>query len=299
MIARRFLSMAALGWLFLSPSGPASAADNVPASVWNGADMRPVNGLPDGHYALDRLSDGTGVAAWYGAPTARYQHAILGDDIEAGSLHVAFQDGRHYDLFLPFDQVFEDRTPRIVDLDGDGEIEIVAIRSFQDAGGSVALYGVRDGKLMELAATAPIGRTNRWLNIAGIADYAGRGSKQIAYVETPHIGGTLHVVDWQGKTLVPLASLRGFSNHKIGSRHQDLSADIAWTGKRPPELVVPSDNLRSLRIVGFSENSLEELDRIYLPARVLKRAAPAKGQAPGCVRFRLENGDDATVCPPG
>lgn len=296
MITGRFLAAAVLSCLTVLS---ANAADEVPASVWSGAEIRPVNGLPDGTYALGRLADGTGVAAWYGAPTTRYQHAILGDDIEAGSLHVAFQDGRRYDLFLPFEQVFEDRTPRIVDLDGDGEIEIVAIRSFQDAGGSVALYGVRDGKLSEVASTSAIGRTNRWLNIAGIADYAGLGSKQIAYVETPHIGGTLHLVEWQGKTLSPLASLRGFSNHKIGSRHQDLSADIAWTAADTPELVVPSDNLRSLRIVGFSGAGLEELQRVELPARVLKRAAPAKGQAPDCVRFRLENGDDATLCPPG
>ena len=299
MPAPRGFAVALLGCFLLFPVAGAAPAGDVPASVWRGADSRPVNGLPDGQYALHRTKDGTGLVAWFGSPTTRYRHAILGDDIEAGSLHVAFEDGRRYDLTLPWEQVFEDRTPRIVDLDKDGVPEIVAIRSFQDAGGSVAVFGIRGDRLVELASTAPIGRSNRWLNIAGIADYAGRGSNQIAYVETPHIGGTLYLVEWQGSGLEPIASLPGFSNHKIGSRHQDLSADIAWTGDETPDLIVPSDNLRNLRIVSSTDGRLEELDRIALPARVLKRAAPARGQAQGCARFRLENGEDVTVCPPG
>jgi len=298
MASTRPFTAAVLACLSLLFSGQAALSDGVPDAVWNGADMRPVNGLPDGGFAVYSQSNGVKMAAWYGAPTTRYRHAILGDDIEAGTLHVAFQDGHRYDLTLPYDQVFEDRTPRIVDLNGDGEIEIVTIRAFQTAGGSVALYAIREGELAEVASTTPIGRANRWLNIAGIADYAGLGRDQIAYVRTPHIGGTLTLVDWQGDRLAPVAKLPGFSNHKIGSRHQDLSADTDWNRDGRPELIVPSDGLRNLRVVGFRDGRLEEIQRMTLDAPVLKRAEPAKGQAPECARFRLENGDDVTVCPP-
>ena len=76
---------------------PGEASD-VPDDVWTGAERRPAGGLPDGSYALYRAGTKDAVAAWYGTPTRRYRHAILGDDIEAGSLHVATRDGR---LFEP------------------------------------------------------------------------------------------------------------------------------------------------------------------------------------------------------
>ncbi|WP_298818516.1 hypothetical protein [uncultured Roseibium sp.] len=276
----------------------ASTVSALPETVWNGQQTRPDRGLPDGEFALHTTPEGQSVAAWYGAPTDRYRHNILGDAIEAGALHVAFRDGRKFSLILPRSQVFEDRTPRIVDLDGDGHPEIITIKSFQDAGGSIAIFGIRGSALVELASNEPIGRSNRWLNIAGIADYAGTGSKQIAYVETPHIGGTLYVLEWRGKELMPIASLPGFSNHKIGSRHQDLSADIFWTGDSRPELVVPSDNLRQLRVVGLTDGHLKEIKKIELSAPVLRRIVPAENSGSGCVGFKLESGENVTLCPP-
>lgn len=276
----------------------AGTVSALPEAVWNGQQTKPDRGLPDGEFALHTTPDGQSIAAWYGSPTDRYRHNILGDAIEAGALHVAFRDGRKYSLILPRAQVFEDRTPRMVDLDGDGQPEIITIKSYQNGGGSVAIYGVRGNALVELANNKPIGRANRWLNIAGIADYAGTGSQQIAYVETPHIGGTLYLLEWQGKELTPIASLPGFSNHKIGSRHQDLSADISWTGDSRPELVVPSDNLRQLRVVGIEGGQLKEFSKIELSAPVLKRFELEKGAGPDCVGFDLESGQDVTLCPP-
>lgn len=61
------------------------------------------------------------VRAWYEKPTKRYDHGVLGDAIEAGSLVVFDNAGRKYEVVLPETFVFEDITPRIADLDGDGE----------------------------------------------------------------------------------------------------------------------------------------------------------------------------------
>ncbi|WP_420332770.1 hypothetical protein [Roseibium sp.] len=269
-----------------------SGASEIPESIWAGAEKRPAGGLPDGSYAVFNPGSKDAVAAWYGTPTRRYRHAILGDDIEAGSLHVALRDGRMFEVHLPESEVFEDRTPRITDLDGDGRFEVITIRSFANAGGSVAIYGLRGGKLVELASTKPIGRANRWLNIAGIADYAGRGKPQIAYVETPHIGGTLYFVEWRGKALVPIASIAGFSNHRIGAREQNLSADIDFNADGRPDIAVPSNDRQTLRIVAIEGGKAKELHQVRFPAAVKSR----RSSGSGCVEMRLTNGGTGRLC---
>lgn len=276
------------------------SANELPLSekVWNGQETVPQNGLPDGKIAVSKSANGQEVAAWYGSPTTRYRHGILGDAVEAGSLHVEYRGGRHFQFRLPNSQVFEDRTPRIVDLDGDGRPEIVTIRTYQSAGASVAIFGVRNDQLVELASTEAIGRSNRWLNIAGIRDYAERGSLQIAYVETPHIGGTLYFVEWNGNRLQPIASIYGTSNHEIGSREQDLSADMDYDNDGHMDLVVPSIDRRALRVFGFSGRQLAELEMVSLPSPVARRANMDQPQKAGCVHFELKNRSMFEFCRP-
>ena len=275
-----------------------SRASPLPETVWTASNAKPVNGLPDGLYAIYRPGEPDAVAAWYGSPTERYRHGILGDAIEAGSLHIAVRNGGTYELVLPDNQVFEDRTPRIVDLDRDGRFEVITIRSYLSEGGSVAVYGLRNGKLLELAATKPIGRSNRWLNIAGIADYAGRGNFQIAYVETPHIGGTLYFVEWRGKNLVPLGSTRRFSNHRIGAREQGLSGNLDYNADGRTDIAVPSDDRRTLRVVGFENGSVTELLRVTFPEEI-KRITDEAATQTQCVALEFENRKSNQLCRPG
>ncbi|MET1411059.1 hypothetical protein ABVF61_02270 [Roseibium sp. HPY-6] len=268
----------------------------MPDKVWAGGRAQPDGGLPDGSFAVYKPGKPDAVAAWYGSPTRRYGHGILGDAIEAGSLHVATRNGDTYTLTLPDSEVFEDRTPRIVDLDNDGRFEVVTIRAYLNAGASVALFGLRGGKLVELASTPAIGTPNRWLNIAGIADYAGRGKPQIAYVETPHIGGTLHFVEWRGNRLAPVASIRGFSNHRIGAREQELTADIDYDGNGRPDIAVPANNRAKLRIIGIREGRAVELHAETFPAAIKTSKRPAPGSNAKCVQMVLETGKSVEVC---
>ncbi len=249
--------------------------------------------LPDGDVAKLH-HNGTTYAAWYGTPTDRYGHAILGDGIEGGSLHLKV-GGKAYAVILPQDQVFEDRTPRIVDLNGDGQPEIVTIRAFLSAGASVAIYGLQGDQLVELASSRPIGRTNRWLNIAGIADYLGTGQKQIAFVETPHIGGTLQIVRWQGNKLKLTHALREFSNHKIGAREQNLSATVYADDQALPYVILPSNNRKILHIVGYKDGKIESLGQKALAAPVARHVPRAQTEA-DCAAFELENGQRTQMC---
>jgi hypothetical protein len=137
--------------------------------------------------------------------------------------------------------VFEDTGPRLADLDGDGINEIVVVETDLARGAALAVYELDAAGLRRLATTAPIGRRFRWLAPVGIADFDGDGRRDIAYVETPHIGGILRFVSLRGGRLVELAAARGYSNHRIGDPGisggvrdcgggpEVVTADAGWT----------------------------------------------------------------------
>jgi hypothetical protein len=278
-------------------SGTASAegwttkkVDRLPEAV-----ERPLapEGLPDGEVAI--LENAEVFAAWYTKPTTRYAHGILGDAIEAGELTVETSTGETLTYTLPENQVFEDRTPRLVDLDGFGKTQIITILSDQTKGGSIAVFGVRKGKLELVAQTPYIGRSNRWLNIAGIDDFDGDGKTQIAAVWTPHIGGTLKYWTWDKGKLRLSGEAYGFSNHFIGSREQELSTVNDFNGNGVSDLALPSADRKSVRIMTFKgpargKKVLEEFARIPMPARVDKAMSSRFENGKVTITVGLEDG---------
>jgi hypothetical protein len=219
--------------------------------------------LPDGGIA--RFGSGNIRAAWYTAPTTRYTHGVLGDAIEGGGLAVQTAQGVQVQLTLPESEVFEDITPRLADLDGDGNAEVISILSSVQKGGSLAVYSLRADKLVLKAKTPFIGRPNRWLNVAGIADYG--SGLTIALVKTPHIGGELQFWQLSGNRLARIEALEGFSNHFIGSRALNLSATLDTNGDGALDIVVPSADRRALRVITL-KGGVKELHRIQLGAPV-------------------------------
>ncbi|MDX1709591.1 MAG: VCBS repeat-containing protein [Rhodovibrionaceae bacterium] len=281
LIGRPVLATAASLCLLMAAGGGALAGDFLDALGFEGrvvdaahlppesapaAASAPGDALPDGRPAFGNMDIRE---AWLIAPTARYGHGVLGDATEAGGLFVRGSDGGTYRYMLPEDAVFEDLQPRLADLDGDGLSEVIVVKSYLASGAALALYGLRDGALQPLDETPPVGHANRWLNPAGTADFDGDGHEDVAYVETPHIGGTLHVYRFVGQRLEPVASRAGFSNHAIGSRALDLShaGDLDADGRA--ELILPGMGRRTLAVVSLDEGELRVRDRIRLPARVV------------------------------
>lgn len=246
--------------------------------------------LPDGALAVSS-NGGDIVEAWYEGPTSRYQHGILGDAIEASVLAVRLKNGAIEKLELPNTEVFEDRTPRIGDLDANGTLEVITIRSSVRSGASVTVYGLREGRLVEIAATKFIGRPNRWLNIAGIDDYVGKGGLQIAYVQTPHIGGVLKLVELRDGRLEKIAEARAFSNHFIGSRLMDLSASGDFDRDGRLDLALPDADRNALRIVTLNGDAWVDLGTFRLPARIDKDMLTHSGADGLSVLVGLENGE--------
>jgi hypothetical protein len=178
-------------------------------------------GPPPG--AGEARAGGRGILwAAFSDATTRYDHGILGDALEAGGLRAATATRGPCELavILPESRVFEDVAPRLADLDGDGAAEIVVVETDVDKGASVAVYGLRRGRLVRLAATPPIGQTHRWLAPAAIGDLDGDGRVEIAYVDRPHLARILRVVRYvpEGPRLTPIAEAPGHTNHRIGDR---------------------------------------------------------------------------------
>ena len=152
------------------------------------------------------------VSASYANPTTRYAHAVLGDDIEYGSLVMGLVDGRRIRVTLPESRVFEDIAPRLADLDGDGAPEVITIESSVTKGARLAIYG-ESGLI---AATPFIGRSNRWLAPIGAADLDGDGAMEVAYIDRPHLARVLRVWRFEEGALQHVADLQGLTNHRIG-----------------------------------------------------------------------------------
>lgn len=199
--------------------------------------------LPEMMVAID--PDST-TFAQYAQPTEKYRHGILGDRIEAEQL-VVIQDGVLYDLTLDNPYVFEDIRPRIFDVDNDNNPEYITIRTHVERGGAIAIYKVINGQLTELTSIEEIGIPNRWLNIAAIDDLDNDGTVEIAWVETPHIGGILKVASIENNRIIIKDEIREYSNHAIGEINLCLSVltdESSFKG-----LYVPNQTRDS--IIGF------------------------------------------------
>ncbi|KAA2311481.1 VCBS repeat-containing protein, partial [Puniceibacterium sp. HSS470] len=85
-------------------------------------------------------AEGVIEAATYAEPTRRYDHGVLGDDVEWGAL-VLTLPGRQITLRLPETRVFEDTQPRLADLDGDGAPEVITVESDLALGARLSVYG--------------------------------------------------------------------------------------------------------------------------------------------------------------
>jgi len=252
----------------------AARLDLVPASARPPMEQRDSDQLPHSRIALSHTGNS---AAWLARPTDRYRHGVLGDGLEAEALRYVRDGLGPVEIVLPPNAVFEDLEPRLADLDGDGEEEIVVVRSTLDRGATLVVYAIAGDALLEKAATAPIGTPNRWLNPVGIADLDGDGRPEILAVETPHIGGTLRVWRLEGGRLREVAALSGFSNHVIGSSELALHAVLDWNRDGRPDVVLPDTSRRTLRIVSLGQDGLVEIDRLPLPSPVNTRIAVVTG----------------------
>jgi hypothetical protein len=130
---------------------------------------------------------------------------------------------------------------------------------------------------VRIAEAPAIGSSHRWLNPVGVADFDGDGTPEAAAVITPHIGGILKLYSVAGDKLVEEESVRGFSNHFIGSRELGLSAVLDANDDNVPDIVLPTSNRRGIRIVTFAGQQFSEIVTLPLSRRVWTAFARVPG----------------------
>ncbi len=226
--------------------------------------------------------------AWLASPTQRYGHAALGSGVHAASVQalVRVPGGPWHTVThtLPLNRVFEDRVPRLHDLDGDGRDELLLIEADAQTGAALVVLGVRTSasgtpQLVEVARGPHAGSSHRWLNPVGVADFDGDGHLDVASVTTPHIGGVLTLHHFRPPHLVPYATHTDVSNHRMGSQEQRLAVVVPVANERPAT-VLPDMTHRALQALRWQAPGQWQTlgDPVPLPERVV-RLLPLPGGA--------------------
>ena len=209
------------------------------------------------HPRLATFTDGI-KAVRYIEPTTKYNHGVFGGGGEFVGLEAEMEDGKKIVFRLTDESVFEDLEPRMRDIDCDGDREIWTTRANSIDGAWIQGFGVNDGKLEPRFTGPPVGKGYRWLNPIGIGDYDGDGVLELAYVETPHIGGVVKITEYGDGKLTITHTLASYSNHIYGSKEIILHAvgDVDKDGR--DDIIVPTQIRDHWVVLSLGKNGIVE-----------------------------------------
>ncbi len=237
-------------WIYVAKNG-----DLV---IWADGDVArlAIQALPDTHILVDEQSR----LLLFAKPTTRYPHAILGDTLEPSAVLLIetipiLRVITTIELADP--QVIEGLAPLWVDIDGDGQREIVVTVSDANIGAQVVVYD-ESGKRQ--AAGQAIGQGFRWRHQIAIAPFAPTGELEFVEVLTPHIGGIVQFSRRGHDQLEVVAQIRGFTAHQIGSRNLDMAVAGDFDGDGRLELLIPDNGYQNL---GAIQRSVQGADLIW------------------------------------
>ncbi|WP_053057716.1 hypothetical protein [Rubrobacter aplysinae] len=220
------------GTLSVRRGGESLGIHGAPAAL---PDARAVRG-PDGDLAV--LTQ----------PTARYEHGVLGDGLEAGSLTVIrpTPDGARVASSFGAESggVFEGLAP--LWFERGGESLLAVIESVAGLGSRISVYRP-SGRLV--GAGPFVGEGMRWRHLTAAAPFGPQGGTELSATLTPHMDGVAQFYDAGdiGEGGVDVAAeVPGYASHRIYSRNLDaaLAGDLDDDGQT--ELLLPDSSYESL-----------------------------------------------------
>lgn len=236
-------------------------------------------------------------AVWFSEPVPRLKSTPFDEEQHPGTLTASTSELRVLRLTLPPDSVFEDRLPRLVDLDGDGKDEIVVVRSYLKKGSALAVASAQGSMLAILAETPPTGQPFRWLNPAGFGDFDGDGRLDVALVVSPHTLGELQIWSLDGRRFEMIAKIDDVSNHVRGSTFQGLSAVADFNGDGRADIAIPTQDRRSLRFLTLRRGELVELGDVTLQAPAAESFSIVQVDGRAAVKVGIAGGRSFVIAP--
>lgn len=207
----------------------------------------PINALPDARIVIDeneRLLILT-------QPTNRYDHGVLGDDMEASGIAlVDTQPGLRVIRTIPIEapDVIEGISPIWADLDDDGVRDIIVTLSNSQSGARIVAFR-EDGTVLAESPTLQIGY--RWRHQIAVAAFGITTQPTLVSIRTPHIGGVIEFFQFNDGKLEIVAEVPGFSSHSIGSRNLDSAIAGDFNNDGINELLAPDQIHSNLGVIAY------------------------------------------------
>ena len=206
-------------------------------------------------------------------PSGRYNHGILGDELEPVSITLVetLPTTRVVQVIdVPSPKVIEGLAPIWADLNGDGTREIIVTVSDAQEGAQIMVYG-EDGS--EMAVGPALGRGYRWRHQLVVAPFGPAGELELADVLTPHIGGIVEFYRMSGNTLEIVAQVPGYSSHLIGSRNLDMAVAGDFDSDGNVELLLPNQAYNSLGAIQRTADGAEVAWTVSVDHRITTNLA--------------------------
>ncbi|MDH5544969.1 MAG: hypothetical protein OEZ43_05215 [Gammaproteobacteria bacterium] len=207
-------------------------ADNGDLVVNDGGNLQrlAINALG---YARILVDEDQRVAVLTG-PTLRYAHQVLGNEHENAASITIVETSPALKVLskidVPSNDVIEGNPLIWVDVDGDGQRELVTTVSNITQGARVVVYK-EDGTV--LSQSAPIGSAYRWRHQVAVAPFGGGTEQQLVSVYIPHLGPVLEYIDMTNGSRNTSNSTLNYSSHLQISLNLDksLTGDFDGDGK--------------------------------------------------------------------
>jgi hypothetical protein len=209
-------------------------------------------------------------------PTDRYEHAVLGDALEADSITVLRPSPEEARVLSSFPAasggVFEGVAPMW--FERNGETLLAVTESVAGLGARVSVYRP-DG---ELAGAGPfIGEGLRWRHLTSAAPFGPGGETELSATLTPHMDSAAQFYEVGEAGLEITAGVPGYTSHKIYSRNLDaaLAGDLDADGET--ELLLPTPSYTALGGLARTPGGAEAEWRLPLGGELSTNLASATG----------------------